>query len=44
MVDFWVVHSIRAESSTLQIKYAVDDNDFAEKYAEADNNIADKKS
>ena len=34
MVDFWVVHSIRAESSTLDIKYAeiYADGYVAEKY------------
>ena len=36
MVDFWVVHSIRAESSTLDIKYAkiyaYTDGYVAEKY------------
>ena len=36
MVDFWVVHSIRAESSTLEIKYAYADEYVTEKYAEAD--------
>ena len=42
MVDFWVVHSIRAESSTLEMKYAEADTDVAEKYADADEYVAEK--